>query len=622
MSNLRPADVRVALMRGDNNGTPGDITDDVDLYLTPGQDYSVEVSDGALRVELPFRPRVDHFIEIVSSGMTSLRVPTYRTHLVADPVSTFITHMLSSRATQLNQLSVEEVDELLEEIRVLAAEPEMNEALLLAYASSNSTQALIDALSNHFFAIVDARLEDSVALPIGSAALLTVDGEYYFQSIDLGSFTSSWTVGLLGGGTVAHASLASTSNGNVRASVAGSKSSRFEAVHEYSMSGGEVRVEIREQSTMQDLSADSRGLTAPQSFREVPCFKADFWTIPWIVRTADCMDQQVQSQQRLIAAGPSSSPFSTIVGNGLAKRRVGEANEVQFRAINGSMEMGIKKPNLVLPLSGEYGVLEITHAASSQFGIHAKLIDATHAGQEVRYCERAYRGFSKAMSSDYQVDYFPFDNDDCSSLDRPFNYNGYAYYGPKGELGLSVYGGYSSADGLTYMGYRQTPDDRQMAAEGQTRALTQRGERGVQIAVKRDMTGTSLANKRYRLISVGAGASQFLMEADRFLAGTLTFDDSGHPTLQAAVQSERILDDRSIQLQPNSEFNHRFHNFHHQDGRLWMSIGSTPDDVRTTTTLTGYVQQGSRLLLMLREVVASDGYKSIGPVLGVCMNCD
>lgn len=622
---LRVEDVRVALMRGDNQGTPDDASDDTDRYLIRGQDYRVEQSGPAVIVQLPFEPRVDHYIEVAPGGTGGLSVPTYQSDLVADPVSTLLTHILSRRAAQLDQLTVQEVNELLLEIKLLAENLKLSEAIAHAYASANSTQALIDALSPHLFAILDASVEDKLAPPVQSNALATAGGEYYFQSLDLGSFDGIQGKGVAIGGTKRNAGLASVGGGKFRAAVEPAESLTYQAMHIYTQYGSaEIHTSISEAAEVSTLEIDSRGLTAPKSTQEISCSQPQYWSyVYWISRTENCTDRKKKSEQRFLAAGTPEAPFSTLVSSPLSTRRLDDGNRLPLEFTTGSLQLGIKKPTSMQQLFGEYGVLQVSHFdRSHSFEIEMTLIDATHVGQKINYCQRAYRGLNKSMSSFYPVRQFLFDNDDCVAPIHRYVYTTNAYFDNNGAFDFSGSRGYVSADGLTYLGYSQSPSAEQLTDAGQISGLEQDGSHLVQFAVKRDTSNTLLENKRYRLMGVGAGASQYTLEANRIMAGTLEFDDSGRPTMQAAEQSERVLHDGSTESQPNNALNEKFHDVRYKDGRLWMRTGNMDDDVIARTTLQGYVQEGGRVLLLWREVVTNEDYNSLGVLVGVCMNCD
>lgn len=626
----RPEDVRVVLMGGDDNGTPEDPSDDQDHYLEPETDYRVEQGEDGLVVLLPFTPRFDHYIEVALGASLSLSVPTYQTSLIADPITTFITRMLSSRAAQFDELTLAEVDELIEDIRQLSEEPAIRAAIAEAYATASDTQALLDAVGAELYALVDERLEERVTPPITPEGTASVAGEYYFQGMDVGAYQSYQSVGLLLGGVNNQVAIAPVSNSQARVSIAAGQDMQYEAVHDMFGYVG-VRVSIGDEDEEELLGLDSRGLNVAEQEEVFPYDKEDTSAPRCQTLSAACMDREYDSAQRLLTAGPANARFNTLVSTAFSDRLVTNAdNGVELKVLNGSVDIGVRKPAGVLPLTGEYGILEVDiEDVSNRLAMTLNLMDASFNGNSVRYCERLTRSLTKVMLPAFQVGYQASPNDDCSpdNEDRTGTFD--AVFGDEGSLTVGdtdgALTGFASADGLTYLAYQQDPDIDDLVDEDLTVLEVPSGERITHFAVKRDLANTSLANKRYRLMSVGVGAAQYMLEMNRYITGTLEFDANGNATLQTAIQWQRLLADNTTQAQNNRQVTANFSgsNLAYADGRLRLT-GITPiDGTDVALALNGYVQEGGRLLLLSREATTTTtGYRMIGAMVGVCLNCE
>jgi hypothetical protein len=190
-----------------------------------------------------------------------------------------------------------------------------------------------------------------------------------------------------------------------------------------------------------------------------------------------------------------------------------------------------------------------------------------------------------------------------------------------------------SADGLALLASHQAPSRAEIEETGGTELRDEPyGKRTAGIGVKRDKQLTSLANRKYKIMSVALGSvynatetgSYRTVEVNRLVAG-LEFDTHGNGVLKSISQSQAARQGelgRSFRnLQATFVFNAA--NVKLTDGRLSMGSANTEiiPGVNLTLLANGYVQGGGKLLVMAREML-TPVTAILGPWVAVCTNCE
>jgi len=623
----RPEDFRAVIINGDDNGTPDDVTDDEDRILLGGEDFDVTSDGGRYRLELPFEPQVNSYIGVeVSPGM-EFTVLTHDQSLIADPVSTFITRVISSYAAQLDQLDLEELDELIEEIQQLAADPAVQQALSQAYLQATDTEELLAGVAAQLASTIEHKVEEAVTPPLPASSASQAIGSYHFMGLSIGAFSSPQGGGLLLGGH----------NNDARLTVDGSAATlspqgavlEFEAVHPVGGSAV-VTAELLEDEPA-TITIDSRGLLNAES-ESVARYEKDSNDVEACeTPTADCTDRDYSSALRMLAAGPADARFNTLIGASYNDRHVTNADgDTELQVVAGFLDLGIRKPTSPIRLQGAYGTLEYGIQVEAEdpdvVDFEAWLVDMHYQTSTVRYCETA------------NVDLEVYTNDLTHQYERMEPADGDCLYGSAerqfileedGELTILQpdgphIEGWVSADGLTILMAAQDPDQDDMADYAQVNE----GERAALISVKLDEELKSLAGRRYSLFSLALDARAVRGEGmagmNRFLAGTLEFDAEGKAQVQASSQGQFARLDGL-----GAGFNNLQQSFaipassiNLDDGHLTVST-TIPGEGSATSTLKldGYVQEGGRVLLLNRTLTHSGG-ALFGPTIAVCTNCD
>lgn len=642
---LAPEDFTVVVINGNKNGTPEDPSDDEDEELTGGEGFAVTQSQGIYLLELPFDPRVDAYIRVTTGGDMNLSVPLYQQEsLVASPVSTFITRAIVNRAAELDQLSIEELDQLVEEISKFAEDPATQQAINDAYRNATSTDEMLEQIAAQLSLVVDDAIDRGTAPPGTEDTVNSAEGAYHFQSFSVGVYSSADGGGALIGGSNADVHLQAAGVDQIAFSSAAGNALDYEAVSD--LSGSRVvHAAISDEADEGTMAIDSRGLTASPSEDVGPYDKADDAVVVCQASDAACTDREFESTNRLLAAG-SENPFTTLVGHAYDDRLVTDANgDNQLQVLGGFLDIGIKKPTGVPTVLGDYGIIEVETEtrddADPEIDFAVRLLDLSlEEDNEAELCERRDRDLIinlSALTSDYTRE--P-DNIDCSFSSPLLSTASYSV-GEAGRIQVNSASaavesveGWISSDGLTLLASSQSPSRDDIEETGGTELRNEpAGKRTSWIAVKRDKELTSLANRKYKIMSAALGSvfnatetgSYRTVEVNRLVAGTLEFDAEGKATLKSISQSQAARQGelgRSFRdLQTTFTFNAE--NVKLADGRLSMSSVNTEvvPGVNLFLLTNGYVQEGGKLLVMSREVL-TPVTAILGPWIAVCTNCD
>ncbi|UAW99025.1 hypothetical protein KEM63_03350 [Halopseudomonas nanhaiensis] len=643
---LAPEDFTVVLINGNKNGTPDDPSDDEDEVLEGGEDFAITESQGNYLLDLPFDPRVDAYIRVQTGPEMNLSVPLYQQEsLVASPVSTFITRAIVNRAAELDQLSIEDLDSLVKEIVKLAEDPATQQAINEAYRNNTSTDEMLEQLNAQLSLVVEDAIDRGTAPPADEDALAAVDGDYHFQSFNVGVYSSVDGGGALIGGSDTAVQLRTNQDGSVAFSSAIGDNLEYEAVSD--LSGyRSVNAAISDEANQGSMSIDSRGLTVPSSEVVGPYDKEDDAVAACQTDDAACTDRDFESTNRLRAAG-TGTPYTTLVGDAYDDRLVTDSEGAQqLQVLGGFLDIGIKKPTTTPTVLGDYGIIEVETEtrddADPKINFAMRLLDlGLRENNEAELCERRDRDLIINLA-DLTSQYIREpDNSDCSPTSAQLStaaysvgQNGQLEFSPAGGDAVEAVTGWVSADSLTMLVSQQMPSRQDIDETGGTELRDEpSGRRTAWMGVKRDKQLTSLANRKYKIMSVGLGSifnatetgSYRTVEVNRLVAGTLEFDAEGNGVLKSISQSQAARQGelgRSFRdLQATFVFNAA--NVRLTDGRLSMGSVNTEivPGVNLTLLANGYVQEGGKMLVMTREVL-TPVTAILGPWVAVCTNCE
>lgn len=589
---LSPSDFRLVVINGDNRGTPGDASDDEDIVLKGGEDFAVAQSGGTYLLDLPYEPQIGAYIGADIGDGKELSVSIYKQQsLVASPVSTFITRAIVNRADELNELSVEEFDKLVEEITAFAQDPATQQAINEAYRLGTDTEDMLEQIAAQLSLVVSDALDRGTAPAATEDTLASVNGEYHFQSFNIGVYSSANGGGALVGGNDTDVQLSADAADQVTFSSAAGDSLEYEAVSDLSGYRA-VHAAISDEADQDTMAIDSRGLTVASSEDITPYNKNDNAIVTCQASDAACVDREFESTNRLLAAG-TGSPYATLVGHAYDDRLVTDANgERQLQVLGGFLDIAVKKPVGIPSLGGEYGIIEVQTETrddnAPEIDYAVRMIDLTLGeGSTASLCERRYRNLFinlETLTSRYPRT--PY-NLDCSSSNPLFSTTTYSV-GESGRVELTsvdptekAVQGWVSEDGLTLLASSQQPGRSDIEEVGGTELRDEpTGKRTGWIGVKRDRELSSLANRKYKIMSVGLGSiynanevgGYRTVEVNRLVAGTLEFNAQGGAVLtsisqsQAARQGELGRSFRDLQ----TTFTFTAQNVNLADGRLSM----------------------------------------------------
>jgi len=630
INDLRPDAFRVEIINGDDNGTPDDPSDDRNQVLQGGDDFAVTQDGDQYVLGLPFQPQVNSFIGVeVSPGM-EFTVITHAESLVANPVTTFITRVISSYAGQLDELSLEELDELIEDIFELASDETIQAEILKAYQQSTDTEEMLVGIGAQLAATIENRVDEAVTPPLAPSAASQAIGDYHFLGFSIGAYSNTDSGGLLLGGHNSNASL--RVNGDSATLSPDGPTQEFEAVYPFG-GAGVVKVELLEDDTS-SIAIDSRGLLNPESEMVRDYQQGSYDVATCEQATASCRDRDYSSAIRMLAAGPAGGRFNTLIGSSYNDREVTTADgDIALKVVGGFLDIAVRKPSAPIELRGDYGTLEYTMEVEDDdpdvVDFEAWLVGMRYGSTHVSYCDAANLDLEVSTSTLDHV-FERMDPEDGACL---FGQGQRAYeLDENGRLTIPqpegpAIEGWVSADGLTILMVAQDPDEDDLI-EGY--AEVDDGHRDALISVKLDKELDTLANRRYRLFGLaldgrriqgGAGVAGI----NRFIAGTLEFDGAGKAAIQASAQGELAAFDGD-----RFGFNNLQQSFEIpaasialEDGvlRATTTLTGGSGSAGSTLTLEGFVQEGGRVLLLNRHLAYGTG-NLLGPVIAVCTNCD
>ena len=555
-------------------------------------------------------------------------VLTHSESLVANPVTTFITRTISSYAGQLNELTLAELDELIEEILELAADPLIQAEIAKAYERSSDTEELLAGVAAQLASTIETRVDEAVTAPLAPSSASLATGAYHFMGLSVGAFSNTEGGGLLIGGHTNNATL------SVRGSIATLSPSgstlEFEAVHPFG-SPAMVRAELLEDESS-TIAIDSRGLLNPESESVGDYEKGSHDVDSCETATTPCRDRDYSSAIRMLAAGPAEAPFNTLIGSSYNDREVSTADGItQLKVVAGFIDLGVRRPTSPIQLDGKYGTLEYTVQVEDDdpnlLDFEAWLVEMDYGSTHVSYCNTANLDLEiNTNTLAHQFERMDQEDGNCLHDQGQRQY----FLTNEGELTIlqptgPAIEGVVSADGLTILMAAQDPDEDDLI-DGY--AEVNEGERATLISVKLDEELESLAGRRYRLFSQGLDARMLtagrLAGMNRFLMGTLEYDADGNAHVQVSAQGE--LAARTGQRVGVNNLQQSFTtpaaNSTLNQGRL--STATTfqgAEGVTFNLRLDGYVQEGGRVLLLNRHLDYGSGH-ILGPAIAVCMNCE
>ncbi|WP_321350712.1 hypothetical protein [Halopseudomonas oceani] len=595
--------------------------------LINGEDFSAQGSGGTYTLELPFSSRFNSYVEVPLPGNIVYQVPTTRTDLLANPLTTFVTQQIASRVAQFDQLTLEEVDDIIATVIEMAADPQVQAQLEQAINTSSSTEQLLAAVGEQLSASIEQALDDKAAPPLTSAQTNAASGDYYSSSITIGGF-SDQASGLLVGGFSTDDIALSVSSGTGSYGVAANGDFDFEIISSLGpYAGTSARAELDDEASGGSFPVDSRGFTFPESEDFGPYEKGSDNVLTCETVNAACTDREYQAGSRTTAAGSANAPFNTLVSTGFFTRDVRDAGNVQLlQVFNGDIGLLIKKSTSTPPLDGHYGSVELLTAGGGHaldLEVYTTELQFNNA-TGVAYCEKALRWMElelDTLSSESDIEHTA----DC--LDSGSNP---VELGSDGaldvDLGLT---GWLSPDGLTLVTSLEEPMDRQtLLGQQETHLQTDNGLRQYVMAVK-TAQNADLSNRQYRMVAVGL-LSEYgaVVEPHRLNAGYLSFDGQGQASLSTAWMWQSIdgngFGNASLNDQVRFEFSAEDIELDANSGGLSLNTSVNTGSDTTLFSADGWVQEGGQLIILGYDVqlTGSVDASMLGVMIGVCTNCD
>ncbi|MEH6798100.1 MAG: hypothetical protein V7681_02225 [Halopseudomonas sabulinigri] len=616
--------------------------------LINGEDFTAETDGDGYTLELPFGNRYSSYIEIPISSTLNYQVPASRNNLVANPLTTFVTQQIASRLGQFDELTLEEVDQIIEAVLELSSDPELQIALDEAINSSSSTEELLAVVGAKLSATLDEQFDQKAAPALTTASASAASGDYYETTLNIGAFADKAAGVLIGGNTIENVNLA-VSVDSATYSVPAKSDYFFEIVNVLGplYSGITTRAELSDEADSGSIDVDARGLNVAEDEELGPYEKGSESVQDCESESASCTDREYSSVSRRTAAGPASAPFNTLIGSSFYSRDVRDAeNQQVLQVVNGEIGFMIRKSASAPALSGNYGAIEFSAESGDmdRLELNAYTTHLAFSSGQVEYCEKVRRTLDvnlTSISNSLNV----YDYDQClpeaESEDRddigesgtsPVN------LAANGAVDLDLdLKGWVSPDGLTLVSSLEEPSTREAVLEANGETLfTDEGNRQFLMAVK-TASNADLANKRYRLVSVSLlGDVGDSLEMQRLNAGTLEFDAQGKASIAAAWQWQNVdasgFAEASLNDQANFSFNGSNETALKTTGEL--SLKTTEllvDGEQLEFSADGYVQEGERMIILAFNIYSLDEGEShneaethhmLGAMVGVCTNCD
>lgn len=595
--------------------------------LTYGDDFSAERNGAGYTLELPFAARFNSYVEIPLPSNIVYQVPTTRTDLQANPLTTFVTQQIASRVAQFDQLTLEEVDEIIETVIEMASDPQVQLLLEQAINTSSSTDQLLETIGAQLSASIEQALDDKAAPPLTNAQTSAASGNYYSSSLTIGGAASE-AAGLLVGGFSTDDVALSVSNGTGNYSVAANSDFDFEISSTLgAYAGTTARARLDDEADNGSFKVDSRGFTFPEVEDLGPYEKGTDDVLACETVSAACTDREYEIGSRATAAGPADAPFNTVVRTAFYTRDVRDAeNEQLLQVFNGDIGLLVKKSTSTPPLDGHYGAVEMLAFGEGGFlGMEVYTTALQFNGAtSVSFCEKVQRWIEIEMDT--------LNND--ADIERAVG----CVDAGSDDVVLSSDGaldvdhellGWLSPDGLTLVTSAERPLDRTvLLAEQETHMQTEGGERQYLMAVK-TAQNADLSNRQYRMVAVGLLSEDgAVVEPHRLNAGYLTFDDQGQASLSTAWMWQSIdsngFGDASLNDQITFEFSSDDIELDADTGALSLNTSVMDGSDSVFLSADGWVQEGGRLIILGNDVQTS-GSSSVlmyGVMIGVCTNCD
>jgi|GEM_PF-895678 len=605
--------------------------------LVNGEDFTAETDGDGYTLELPFATRYSSYVEIPVSGTLSYQVPTTRADLVANPLTTFVTQQIANRVGQFDELTLEEVDQIIEAVIELANDPQLQADLDAAVNGGASTEELLAEVDAKLSATITAQLDDKATPELTGSQASAASGSYYNTALSIGGFSDLSAGLLLGGWTVNEASI-EVANGTANYSVPALTDFNFEVINSLGVYAGvSSRAEVDDEADSGTFNADSNGFTFAEEEEFLPYEKGSDSVPACETLSAECTDREYSAGTRATAAGPASAPFNTLIDTGFSTRDVRDADNNQLlQVFGGDLGVFIKKSSSTPTLNGQYGAVEMSVNGESQYmDVEVYTTELTFdQATKVDYCEKHRRELGVNLSnldSSFAVRHF----DTCveAADDNPLvgeAGENPVVLGSDGALDIDLdLTGWLSPDGLTLVTSLEEPNNLDALLDAEETLLqANQGFRQFLMAVK-TASNADLSGNRYRLVSIALlsedGAA---VEPHRLNAGYLEFDDQGQATLSAAWQWQNIgvdgFGEASLNDQLNLSFSSNGVTVDAQTGALTLSTVAEIGSETVEFNNDGYVQEGERLIILGYDAQTSGGFDAdmLGVLVGVCTNCD
>lgn len=586
-------------------------------------------SDGSGYIlELPFGSRINSYIEIPLPAGISYTTPTTRSDLFANPLTTFVTQQIASRTAQFDELSLEEVDQIIEIVLEMANDPVVQAELEQAINSSASTEQLLEQVGAKLSAAIEQQFEDKAAPALDSNAANQASGGYYSESVTVGGYSDLGAGILLGGNRSSAVELDITGDTGTFNVPADTAEEMEIVVGLGAYSNTYTRAWIDDEADSGSFGADARGILFAES-EELEDYEKDSGDVDSCeTQTAACRDREYSGALRFSAAGPASAPLDVMVGSQFYTREVrDDLNTPQLQVLNQTLDVMLRRASQTPTVDGKYGVIELLFEGGDtdlDIYVYNNLLDID--GAQGSYCEQGRRNLEiNPQLLSYQFDRFTYQacqGDAGWDWDDP-------NVGESGSFPISVASdgklvlddeleGHASPDGRTLLlGLASTDplDDAIEENDGEQHF------RQLLLAVK-PASSNNLANRQYRLMAIGMYSESGVVEPTRLNAGSLRFDADGNAQMTAAWHWQQVSESGFAESSVNEQFSLAFETAFDEGALALRAVQSNNDGGVLTFTADGYVQEGERLIVLGASGENSDGGDFTGMMIGVCTNCD
>ena len=586
-----------------------------------------DAGDGYI-LELPFGSRINSYIEVPLPSGVNYTTPTTRDDLFANPLTTFVTQQIASRTAQFDELTLEEVDQIIEAVLEMANDPAVQAELEQAINSSSSTEQLLEQVGAKLSATIEQQLDDKAAPALDSSAADQASGGYYSENMTVGGYADRGAGILLGGNRSSAIELDITGDTGTFSVPAGTFKEMEIVVGLGAYSGASSQAWIDDEDDSGSFSADARGILFAES-EDLEDYEKDSGDVEDCeTQTAACTDREYSGATRFTAAGPANSPLDVMVGSQFYTREVrDDTNTPQLQVLNHTLDVMLRRASQMPTVDGKYGVVELLfEAGDSDLDIYVYNNLLEIDGAQGSYCEQGRRNLEiYPQKGTYEFDRFNYQacqGDEGWDWDDP-------NVGESGSFPLSVASdgklvlddeleGYASPDGRTLLLGVEATEVLDGAIEEND------GEqhfRQMLLAVKTASTN-NLANREYRLMAIGMYAETGLVEPTRLSAGSLRFDAEGNAEMSAAWHWQQVTESGFSDSSLNEQFNLAFDTDFDEGALQLQAVQDNNDGGQLTFTADGYVQEGERLIVLGASGENSDGGDFSGMMIGVCTNCD